>query len=1182
MRLRKLTIRTLPGIEPGFTFEPPGAGVNLVVGPNASGKSSLTRALKYLLGDRKGDPPALSLEAELDDGATRWQVTRNGSQIAWRRGGEPALEGPALPGVDQIGLYRLSVEHLLDADDAGDKELAGLMRKELLGNCDLDALRSAIQPASGSRFGRSDAKALDAAASARRQVQNRYEALQRDEETLPDLQRRIETAKEAGKQHERLNQALKLAAATDARLKQDEQLKRFPPEMAGLRGDEVDRLDEHEKKADKLREELLARRLEREAAVADLERTGLAHAAPAGEHVQAAAEKLRTLDTLKAERKNAGAGAVKAEADAQDARAQLGGSSEPPRIDASASQRAEEIARTLIGAQQRLAELRTQLELAGEAPDPREVDRLRDGARALRDWLASRGAETEPAAAAPAWLAWFAAAGAAAAGGLAAYAQAVAAALIAVLAALLATAAAAGLWRVRQRPTAASPPTADAERRYRDTGLDAPAQWEAAAVRQHLRDMEDEWDERRAQQKRAGDADRIQADMGKAQEELDRQEAARADLAAGIGFDPAMPATAFDRFVRLCGAWDRARVQHAEKQALLAQLDREITETARGVSEFLDAWPADSGAGNGNAKAGNEGHTETAVDLQDLDLLRKTFERLEARVVEADKAKATIRGREDAIKLINQQIAAIESDVRQLFAGAGVETGDRATLSARLEQWPDWKAAQKELDAATREEERAREALEDRPELIEQAGAGERAQLQAERDAAAAKAAKHEELIREQEAVCTRLDETGQDRKLEHASAAESRARQALEDRRDEALLAAATELLLDDVEQAFEAGSKPEILRRAGEIFEEVNAHAFELQLRADGTFAARDTRQGAVRTLGELSSGTRMQLLLALRLAWTEAQERGGATLPLFLDEALTTSDEERFAVMARSLERIANAEDDRQRQIFYLSARRDEAALWLHATGSEPPLIDLAEVRFDTAAATPETYRVGKRAAIPAPDADESAEDYASRLGVPRCDPRLPPDGIHLFYLLRDDLPGLHVLMDTWNIDALGPLEGLLASDAAAAAAGSADACSHFRLRCCTARKWTDLWRQGRGRPVDRGVLEQCSAISTVFIDRAAELAEQVQDDGQALVRELRGRALPHFHTVKADELEQWLADEGYTDDRERLSADERRRLTLQSVAPETEGDAQDVNQVIDWLESAATWLEPAPGD
>ncbi len=1096
MRLRKLLIRTLPGIEPGFTFEPPGAGVNLVIGPNASGKSSLTRALKHLLGNRKGDPPALSLEAELDDGATRWQVTRNGSQIAWRRDGEPALEGPALPGADQIGLYRLSVEHLLDADDAGDRDLAGLMRTELLGNCDLDALRSAIQPPSGPRFGNSEAKALDAAARTRRQVENGYSTLQRDEETLPDLQRRIEIAEDAGKQRERLNRALKLAGAIDARRERDEQLKRFPPVMASLRGDEVKRLDALEKKEDKLRETLRTRQREQEAAAAALERTGLAQAAPAGEQVQAAARKLRDLDKLEADRKNARDGAVGAEAAARDARAQLGGRREPRRIDADACRRAEEFTSGWIAGTKRLAELQEQLNVLADRPS----------------WPL--------AAAVGAVLA------AAAATGLAFHLQATSVALVTGLAVVLAALSAS--WLVR------------------GAGIE-----------------------------------RIRAAVRTSQAEVDQLKAEKDALATEIGFDPTGPVVDFHRFVGQCKDWDQARVRHAEQTARVAEFDRAIAETATGVHEFLDAWPADGGAENGDAAAGNGGHTEAAADPPDLDLLRSTFERLEARVAEADKAKAEIRGSEEAIRLINLQIAEAESDVRQLYTAAGVEPGDRAALAARLEQRPVWKLAQQEFDAATTEEKLAREALEDRRELIERADADERAQLQAERDAAAGKAAKHTGLIQEQQAVRTKLDETGHDRKLELAAAAEGRARQALEDRREEALLAAATAVLLDDVEQAFEAGSKPEILRRASEIFEEVTAHAFELQFRTDRTFAARDTSQGAVRALGELSSGTRMQLLLALRLAWTEAQERGGATLPLFLDEALTTSDEERFAVMARSLERIATAEDGRQRQIFYLSARRDEAALWVHATRSEPPLIDLAEVRFGAAAAAPDRYRVGKRAAVPAPAADESAEDYASRLGVPRCDPRMPPDGVHLFYVLRDDLRRLHALMDTWSITALGPLEGLLASDAAPAATGSADACSHFRQRCLTVRVWTDLWRQGRGRPVDRGLLEQCSAISAVFIDRAAELAGQVHGEGQALVHALRDGALPHFHTAKADELEQWLADEGYTDDRERLAADSRRRVTLQRVAPATAAAVRDVNQVIDWLEAAAAWLD-APED
>ena len=213
------------------------------------------------------------------------------------------------------------------------------------------------------------------------------------------------------------------------------------------------------------------------------------------------------------------------------------------------------------------------------------------------------------------------------------------------------------------------------------------------------------------------------------------------------------------------------------------------------------------------------------------------------------------------------------------------------------------------------------------------------------------------------------------------------------------------------------------------------------------------------------------------------------------------------------------------------------------------------------------------------MPAPKNGESAEDYASRLGVPRFDPRLPPGGVHLFYLLRDDLPLLHALMDVWRIVTLGQFEALLASDAAQSAVANEDGRQHLRQRCRTVHAWTELWRQGRGRPVDRGVLEQCSAVSGVFIDRVATLAEQVHGDGTALLGALRAGQLPRFQSGKADEFEQWLADEGYTDDQERLPVDDRRRLTVQRLAPATEIAARDVNRVIDCLESAANWLEAA---
>ena len=1176
MRLRKLTIRTLPGIDQEFTFEPQSPGVNLVVGPNASGKSSLVRALRYLLGADKSDPPALSLEAEFEESETRWLVTRNGSQIAWRRDGTPHDDGPALPGADQIGLYRLSVESLLDAGDTHDEDLAALLRRKLFGDCDLDALRAAAEPATRQAFGRREQRALDDAVKARRRVESEYVALQRQEATLPDLQRRIDAATAATGLRQHLEHALKLVDAIEARKACARQLADFFPEMDRLRGDELQQLDARSEKAAKLRETLRERQGELESAKAELDRTGLAHAAPAAEMLQAAGEKLRSLDKLAADRNNAHDAAVQAEAAARDARVHLGGGGEPPRIDADACRRAEQLATDLIAEKKRIAELQEQLKTAGEAPDQQEIRRWHAGAEALREWLAACKTRTEPEATAPRWPLFAGAIGALAAAVAAGLAE-TPAALAAVLAALLAAAAALGFRNATRGRSRQSPPTADAERRFADTDLDPPPQWDEPAVRQRLRQVELECDSQRLRAKQAEGADRLKAGITKAEDELRRQEAAKAALAAEVGFDPNLPSAAFDRFVRLCTNWDQARKQHAEQTARVADFDERITDIALGVQGFLDAWPPqDDGSDGYNATGGDESAAEGAPDL---DLLRSTFEHLQRRVTAGHAARSAIGECERAIKSIRQQMTETEEETQRVYVDAGLATADRAALVERLEQLPQWKDAKRALAEAEAKERLVRGELASHPDLIAQADAGQREELQAAHATATSEADERTELIQQQTKVNTRLKDTGKDRRLEGAAFTEDRVRQTLEDKREEALLAEATVLLLGNVELAFETEHEPEILQRARAIFAEVTARAFDVHLRGDGTFAARDLRQGAERTLDELSSGTRMQLLLALRLAWTEAQEQDGRTLPLFLDEALTTSDEERFAVMAQSLERIAGAANGRRRQIFYLSARRHEAALWRQATGVEPAVIDLTAVRFPAAAAAPDTYRVETRPAVPAPGDGESAGEYASRLGVPRFDPHLQPGGVHLFYLLRDDLPLLHALMDAWRITTLGQLEALLASDAVRAAVADEDVRQRLRLRCRAVQDWTDLWRQGRGRPVDRGALEQCAAISDVFIGRVDDLAASLNGDGAALVRALRDGKLDRFRASKADELEQWLADEGYTDDRERLTADDRRRLTLQRVAPATEADARDVNQVVDWLEAAVAWLEAA---
>ena len=951
---------------------------------------------------------------------------------------------------------------------------------------------------------------------------------------------------------------MKLADAIVARKARDEALRRFPPEMDRLRGDELEQIEDREQKSATLREALQKRQRSREAATADLKRSGLAESTPAPEEMQSAGTWLEQLGQQSVERKNVRNACAEAGAAVKDALAQFNDSSDPPKLDADALRRADEIAMPLLAAQSSLRELREHVALAGETPDASEIERRRNGFEALRAWLAGNTAEAAHLPAAPKWP-LIAAVGTSAVAALIAYLQSAWFALAGALAAFLTSAAA--LFLQHGRRSAMPSPTDDARRRFHETDLAPPPDWTEQAVRLHLREVESQFNELTLQRDRAARAEQLKLQVRETEVNIEELEQERTTLARKIGFDPRLPVVEFHRFVHLCAEWDTARTLYGKQSARLALLDRDIAEAGRHVRDFLDPWRAEDAPS-----------LEDAAGELDMHLLRGTYEGLRQRIEAASAARNEIRNCDTAIDSLQQQIADIVAEVEKLFAQANVKPGDRAALADRIEQLPRWQAARQALDEARTEEKLARADLAEQPGIIALADEGKRTELQTALGASARVASEHTRLIQQQAEILTKLNDAGTDCKLEQAGAAENRARQALEDRRDEALLAVATTTLLDEVEQTFEAEHEPDVLRRAREVFADVTARAFDLRLHADGTFVAHDVLQDTPRALGELSSGTRMQLLLALRLAWTAAQEQGGEALPLFLDEALTTSDEKRFAVMARSLERIAGAEDGRQRQIFYLSARRHERALWRDATGTEPALIDLAAVRYPPAVAAPETYRVEQPPGLPAPDG-ASAEEYASRLGVPHFNPHQPPGGVHLFYLVRDDLTLLHALMDTWSITTLGQLEALLASDAAQAAVTDKDSHHRLRRRCRAVQAWIDLWRRGRGRPVDRGALEGCGAISAIFIVRTAALSEQVHGDGKALVDALRAGTLPHFHSSKVDELEQWLADEGYTDDRERLTADERRRLSLQRAVPETEADAGDVNQVVNWLEAAA---------
>ncbi len=1206
MYLRRLNIHSLPGIKPGFAFEPGSDKVNIVAGPNAIGKSSLIRALKYLLADvdPRNDPPGLHLEGEFLSGDVRWTVRRSGREVAWMRDGEPATP-PALPGADRFGLYPLSVESLL-AENAGDRDLAAALWRTLRGGFDLDRARRSVGP----RFGGADARTLAEEARALRTVEGAYADLHQEEAKLPALERQIAHSEQAEVHGRRLQTALDLHKAIDTRQACADELEGFSVHMAQLRGDEPDDLKALEEKIAQLREQRST--AEREIGAADraLERTGLQDSRPDAEEMAGIEELLRQTEVEFNNLDRAGTDLKEAEAVFEDAAAQLEGNgeaAEPAKAEAvpdnPAKQlagnagtarlkpreldRAREILEPLVEAQFRRKELHQRLKLAGAPPDEAELEQFRDGSEALRAWLATSAAVASSPAAARVWFVtrifWWATltlSGLLAAVAIRAGAWTVFGVLAFGIAILLIFS-----WFGRRASALADAPAEDAKRRYAGTGLDLPPEWSEGPVREHLRQhVQRRFDDLRLQKKQSEGVERLRQEIEEDDSKIAELEAHSSALAREIGIDPPLTGAPLYRFIDITNRFDEARVAHVRTVAVCNDLQARIAESAVRIRDFLDEWRGEEASRLG-----------ASASREDLNALRIALDSLKARMKAASDADGIVEAGNLEIDSLNGRIAEAETSIAKLFERAGLkadvgendvredidgtsrgesggsialEAGARETLVGMINRLGDWSRVRKALDEAKTEEHRLRKLLSGENGLVESVEGGSVDELKRQLRETGEQAGKRTDHIEEKAAINARLQEARRSHKLEEAARAKDQAAEALRDKRDEALACAATEVLLDDVESAFKTEREPDLLRRARQWFEQVTSHAFTLELRDTDRFVALDKKLGEWRALNELSSGTRMQLLLALRLAWTEDLERGGDTLPLFFDEALTTSDVDRFSVMARTISRLADA----GRQIFYLSARRHEAALWEQATGAAPAMIDLAAVRFGSMLPDPDALRVEAPPTLPSPDG-LAAEKYAALIGVHPVNPRVDAGGIHLFHLLRDDLDLLHGLLDTWRIGTLGQLESLLASNAARSAIAHRQTRQRLRHRCRTARCWTELWRQGRGMPVDRAVLDQCDAVAPVFLDRAAALAAKLGRDGEALVRALRAGKLKHFRKSKTDELEKWLADKGYVDDAATLEPDERHRLTLQRVVPPTRIDAEDANRVVEWLESAA---------
>lgn len=1215
MRLLELRVSSLPGVEQGFSIEAFAPGVNIVLGPNASGKSRMAHALRCLLDPSasKGEP--VHVAARFDDDGVERTAERLNDQVHWRADGAPSA-APALPDAQILDAWFLRLEDLTDLGSS-DRAIARRLATELAGGIDLPAVRSSLVTVGPKRFAQ-EKTAFVEAREQRRAAERAASRLVSDHEEVDERTRALEEAIARAARAPKLEAAAGILDAQEELAAVDRALRGFPPAMDRLHDDawsDAERWRDALRSAEATigRHEQSITRLEADAAA-----TGLEAELPREADVRALAELVRDLDRYEAraadaeERVAASTGplrsAVAARGEAidgppsDDAAATIPGLDELDELD-----RLDHDLRALErDAQEVDRRLRSYEAGADDEDAPSSPDRLEREARdahadagELLAWIAApdeRRRWLRPLAA----LAWtialilavvaavsgagdgVAARSGGTLGGPAGAAEAFLAALDRWLAGSLVAAAVALLLGALDRPRIRR---SAIRRRLEQRGTVTLDRWDEASVAAAA----DEAVRRAAVATRRRE-DAIAADRRRREllPERDRLERSLADATAryesrlrAAGLDPDRTGrSALERARRARIAMDAAAVAASERERRARALEDLAQQRARIEAAWHRLGPLpDEARASWTDASGTLRSGATSVELLPL----------------VDDLQARVETRDDALRRAAEARAALDEAVDQRdHARTTMHEG----LARRLGRTPDSVADDPEEAVRTlferterhrewRETVRRRELLVDRIEQgrerivgdDEPAGwieAGDRASIETARSDAerAAEEASdlREALLQHELEVRTARDE----RKLDGARRAERRARDALEVAYDEALASEAAAAVLDRVESTYRSERRPATLASAQAWLDRFTHHAYELRIAASGedaTIEARDRRTGHALAPSQLSSGTRAQTLLALRLAHATSAEASGPSLPFVLDEALTTSDEARFAAVIEALAEVVRGQD---RQVLYLSARPSDASLWRRiAQRSDgrvlpPTVLDLVELR---GAATqwlpPETDAPGSDPpAEPPPPDGLDAEQYGRRLRVPAIDP-WTGGATHPFHLLRDRLDLVHRLA-RFHVEALGTLEALLGDATQRDRLVEPDDAGLLSARAEAARAWLRSWRRGRGEPVDAEALAASGAISEVYLERVVELAEEHEGDGAALIEALEAKAVSGFREAKRLELQAWLTENGYIDAAEPAGPSERALACEQALARWDGAGGVDGPLLARWLE------------
>ncbi|WP_306599092.1 AAA family ATPase [Geothrix sp. 21YS21S-2] len=968
----------------GFTVERLAPGIVVVHGPNGAGKSSLVQAMELLLWDQAKAPEGTILHAQVRLGDLSQERSRLQDRLVAKAGALPAQPSP-WSGASTRERYRLSLSDLLQSREAN-QAFGEQLRQEMQGGVDFQKHRADLKPLAAFSRRAGATEAFEQARAALQEKSREQGAQESLEEEIRALEAEAATL-DAHADRERALAALDQALESlETLLAQDAALEPFQARetlLAGLREPDETAFRDLRASRDAAATQVASLQDQLEKVDGGLAPLDL----PPGlrkDHAEAArnlAGALKDAQTEARDRGRAHREAAAALDDWRQANPWLGAPVDQlPSLSPDVLERTRALARKFERSQSLLHALDQVASTLGPEETALSAGTLASATLILEQWQDKR-ATLEALARLPDGKGrWGAFAWALMAAGLLAGAAALVLArgapprVLSIAAALLLLALAAIGLRTpasqAENPDALRQGLATLQDQYLALGLPGltPAAWAPADIAVLARKVRDEAAKGTGLAKLNLTRNQVRANAETERGTWKALLAEAGDLARQLNLHPE-PTDAFGGYLEILarrleqGLALRGTVATAGE--LEAEASRQLASLLAKAATLLEAFRRTPGPDPAAALAVLADDLDTALRLHGERLtLVKTLDALGRSSPQADlDAFLAARG-------LAEHTFQEAWDTRRLWhplmtARLG-QLSLVETLFKRDGHWtPEFQAIADRREAP----------LADRRDRLARARAQVRTDLAAARETLRKIAAAREAALLKQ-ATLTRL--TGETT-LAALILARDQAAQRLEDQRIRDLEGRTLARLIDRLEErGADEDLKPQ-LRRASDLFQAFTGHRYVLRFE-NAAFVAREGDR--TRPLDQLSEGTRLQLLMAVRLAYVEHQEGpDGIQLPLFLDEVLANSDDTRAQAILEAIQVMAGT----GRQIFYFTAQQDEVAKWRRLGPRGIQILDLAEVR-----------NLGARRLAPLPAVDltrppipDPGEDsllgYARRLGA-----------------------------------------------------------------------------------------------------------------------------------------------------------------------------------------------------